>query len=203
MRHLSQCGNGPRTTPEQRAILLAFLAREYQMGRSLRELSELTGRTQTAVRRASTRSACPAGPGAPIPPVVAPRLGVPAGCLSPHAPGDVPVVGVRRGHRTSAHHRHRHQRPPPTPTPTPTPTRPHSPKGPGRAGSARVSVARPRGPRPRTCPAQGWCPGPGGFAWTCHHRERDGSAGLRPSCPVAQYGRPHSARRGSGSGRRR
>lgn len=39
-------------TPEQRARLREFVAAEYQRGRSLRELGELTGRTQTAVRRA-------------------------------------------------------------------------------------------------------------------------------------------------------
>lgn len=44
---------GVRTqTPEQCARLLAFVAAEYERGRSLRELAELTGRTQTAVRRA-------------------------------------------------------------------------------------------------------------------------------------------------------
>ncbi len=42
-----------RQTPEQRARLLAYVAEQYQAGgRSLRELAELTGRTQTAVRRA-------------------------------------------------------------------------------------------------------------------------------------------------------
>ena len=34
------------------AVSLAFVAGEYERGRSLRELAELTGRTQTAVRRA-------------------------------------------------------------------------------------------------------------------------------------------------------
>lgn len=43
---------GIRQTPEQRARLLAFVAAEYQRGRSLRELGELTGRSQSAVRRA-------------------------------------------------------------------------------------------------------------------------------------------------------
>lgn len=37
---------------EQRARLLEFVAVEYGNGRSLRELAELTGRTQTAIRRA-------------------------------------------------------------------------------------------------------------------------------------------------------
>lgn len=44
--------NGTRPTPGQRARLIEFVTREYQAGRSLRELAELTGRTQTAVRRA-------------------------------------------------------------------------------------------------------------------------------------------------------
>ena len=39
-------------TPEQRARLRDFVAAEYRRGRSLRELGELTGRSQTAVRRA-------------------------------------------------------------------------------------------------------------------------------------------------------
>ena len=43
---------GIRRTPEQRAALLAFVAKEYAAGRSVHELAELTGRTQTAVRRA-------------------------------------------------------------------------------------------------------------------------------------------------------
>ena len=41
-----------KPTAEQRAELLVFVAKEYPAGRSLRELAELTGRTQTAVRRA-------------------------------------------------------------------------------------------------------------------------------------------------------
>jgi predicted transcriptional regulator len=41
-----------KPTREQRAELLAFVARGYPAGRSLRELAELTGRTQTAIRRA-------------------------------------------------------------------------------------------------------------------------------------------------------
>lgn len=44
--------NSTRPTAEQRARLLEFVAREYGAGRSLRELAELTGRTQTAIRRA-------------------------------------------------------------------------------------------------------------------------------------------------------
>lgn len=39
-------------TPQQRVRLREFVAAEYQRGRSLRELGELTGRSQTAVRRA-------------------------------------------------------------------------------------------------------------------------------------------------------
>lgn len=41
-----------KPTAEQRAELLAFVAKEYPSGRSLRELAELTGRTQGAIRRA-------------------------------------------------------------------------------------------------------------------------------------------------------
>ncbi|WP_367280083.1 helix-turn-helix domain-containing protein [Nocardioides sp.] len=53
-------------TPEQRARLRAFVATEYQRGRSLRELAELTGRTQTAVRRALDEVGVERrGPGAP------------------------------------------------------------------------------------------------------------------------------------------
>lgn len=46
--------NSPRgQSPEQRARLLEFVAQQYEEeGRSLRELAELTGRTQAAVRRA-------------------------------------------------------------------------------------------------------------------------------------------------------
>jgi hypothetical protein len=41
-----------KPTEEQRARLVEYVAAEYRAGRSLRELGELTGRTQTAVRRA-------------------------------------------------------------------------------------------------------------------------------------------------------
>lgn len=41
-----------RQTPEQRARLLAFCAEQYAAGRSIHELAQLTGRTQSAVRRA-------------------------------------------------------------------------------------------------------------------------------------------------------
>lgn len=44
--------NRTRQTPEQRRVLVGYVAREYEAGRSLRELAELTGRTQSAVRRA-------------------------------------------------------------------------------------------------------------------------------------------------------
>ena len=51
--------NVVRQTAEQRATLLKFVAREYPAGRSLRELAELTGRTQTAIRRALTELGIP------------------------------------------------------------------------------------------------------------------------------------------------
>lgn len=55
-----------KPTAVQRAELLAFVAEEYPAGRSLRELAELTGRTQTAVRRALDEAAVPRrGRGAP------------------------------------------------------------------------------------------------------------------------------------------
>ncbi|KQW45048.1 hypothetical protein ASC77_19905 [Nocardioides sp. Root1257] len=44
--------NTTRPTPAQRAALVTFVVAEYEAGRSLRELAELTDRTQTAVRRA-------------------------------------------------------------------------------------------------------------------------------------------------------
>lgn len=50
---------GTRQTPEQRAALLVFVAVQYRAGRSLREISELTGRTQTAVRRALDQAGVP------------------------------------------------------------------------------------------------------------------------------------------------
>lgn len=40
---------GARQTPEQREALLEFVAAEYQAGRSLRELGELTARSQTVL----------------------------------------------------------------------------------------------------------------------------------------------------------
>ena len=39
-------------TPAQRARLLAFCAEQYAAGRSIHELAEMTGRSQSAVRRA-------------------------------------------------------------------------------------------------------------------------------------------------------
>ena len=48
---------GVRQTPQQRAQLLAFMAEQYAAGPSLRELAELTGRTQAAVRRALDQAA--------------------------------------------------------------------------------------------------------------------------------------------------
>lgn len=48
-----------RQTPEQRRQLLEFVAAEYPKGRSLRELAELTGRTQTAIRRALDEAGVP------------------------------------------------------------------------------------------------------------------------------------------------
>lgn len=41
-----------RPSPQQRQDLLAFVAEAYVAGRSLREIAELTDRSQTAVRRA-------------------------------------------------------------------------------------------------------------------------------------------------------
>lgn len=44
---------------EQRARLLAFCAEQYQAGRSIHELAELTGRSQSAVRRALDQAGVP------------------------------------------------------------------------------------------------------------------------------------------------
>ena len=54
--------NTTRPTPQQRADLVAFVAVQYAAGRSLRELAELTGRTQTAVRRALDEAGVPRRP---------------------------------------------------------------------------------------------------------------------------------------------
>jgi hypothetical protein len=52
--------------PEQRARLLAFAAAAYERGRSLREIAELTDRTQAAIRRALDQAGLSRrGPGAP------------------------------------------------------------------------------------------------------------------------------------------
>lgn len=57
---------GTRQTPEQRTQLLEFVCREYAGGRSLRQLAELTGRSQSAIRRALQQAGMPTrGPGAP------------------------------------------------------------------------------------------------------------------------------------------
>lgn len=60
---------GVRQTPEQREALIAFAVQKYEEGFSLRQIGELTGRTQPAVRRAldqggvrrRTRGAYPLG----------------------------------------------------------------------------------------------------------------------------------------------
>lgn len=55
-----------RQTPAQRARLISFAAEQYAAGRSLREIAELTDRTQSAVRRALDASSVPRrGRGAP------------------------------------------------------------------------------------------------------------------------------------------
>lgn len=48
-----------KPTLAQRAALLEFVAEQYQAGRSLREFAELTGRSQTAVRRALDQAGVP------------------------------------------------------------------------------------------------------------------------------------------------
>ncbi len=55
-----------RQTLQQRAALRAFVAQHYPAGYSLRVLAELTGRSQTAIRRALDETGLPRrGPGAP------------------------------------------------------------------------------------------------------------------------------------------
>ncbi|GAB3079783.1 helix-turn-helix domain-containing protein [Pedococcus soli] len=55
----------PQPTAQQRRELIEFVARQYQGGRSLRELAELTDRTQSAVGRALDQAGVPIrGPGA-------------------------------------------------------------------------------------------------------------------------------------------
>jgi predicted transcriptional regulator len=60
-----------RPTPERRRQFLEFVRMHYPAGRSLRELAEMTGRTQTAVRRALDElGIARRGRGAPkVPPV--------------------------------------------------------------------------------------------------------------------------------------
>ena len=48
-----------RQTSGQRQALLTFVAAEYAKGRSLRMLADLTGRSQTAVRRALDQAGVP------------------------------------------------------------------------------------------------------------------------------------------------
>lgn len=58
---------GPHQSAQQRQQLLDFVSKEYQAGRSLGELAELTGRTQTAIRRALDQAGVPRrGRGAPV-----------------------------------------------------------------------------------------------------------------------------------------
>lgn len=57
---------GSHQTAEQRAALVEFVAAGYRDGKSLRELADLTSRTQTAVRRALDQAGVPRrGSGAP------------------------------------------------------------------------------------------------------------------------------------------
>lgn len=54
--------NLTRQSAEQRAELIRFVAERYEAGSSLRELAELTGRAQTAVRRALDQAGLPRRP---------------------------------------------------------------------------------------------------------------------------------------------
>ena len=45
-----------RSAPEERERLDAFVADRYTQGYSLRQIGELTGRTQTAIRRSLDRA---------------------------------------------------------------------------------------------------------------------------------------------------
>ena len=55
-----------RQTAAQRRRLLDFCARQYAAGRSIHEVAQLTGRSQTAVRRALDQADVPRrGRGAP------------------------------------------------------------------------------------------------------------------------------------------
>src|SRR3954451_25172048 len=51
--------NVVKPTPEQRAALLEFVAQQYRSGRSLRELAELTGRSETSFGRPLAEAAVP------------------------------------------------------------------------------------------------------------------------------------------------
>jgi len=53
---------GTRQTAAQRAALLDFVTAGYLDGQSIRQLAELTGRTQTAIRRALDQAAVPRRP---------------------------------------------------------------------------------------------------------------------------------------------
>lgn len=76
-------------TPEQRQRLREFVATEYRGGRSLRELAELTGRTQTAVRRALDESGVPRR-----------RVGAP----QVNAPTRTPDISLERTRRLGEEH---------------------------------------------------------------------------------------------------
>ena len=54
--------NSTHPTEKQRAELVEFVVAQYEAGRSLRELAELTGRTQTAIRRALDEAGVPRRP---------------------------------------------------------------------------------------------------------------------------------------------
>ena len=54
--------NKVRQAPAQRERLLTFVAEQYRSGRSLREIAELTGRSQAAVRRALDQAGVPRRP---------------------------------------------------------------------------------------------------------------------------------------------
>lgn len=55
-----------RQIPQQRERVIKFAAEQYLAGRSLREVAELTDRTQSAIRRALSAAGVPLrGAGAP------------------------------------------------------------------------------------------------------------------------------------------
>ncbi|EAP98667.1 hypothetical protein JNB_00825 [Janibacter sp. HTCC2649] len=68
--------NTVRQTPVQRRVLVEFVSREYAAGRSLRQIAELTDRTQSAVRRALDQAGVPRR-GAGAPPLSARPAGAP------------------------------------------------------------------------------------------------------------------------------